>query len=213
MILIGMFDSPFVRRVAVSMKLLGMKFEHRNWSVGKDFELIRHYNPLGQVPTLVLDSGEVLVESGVILDYLDGIVGPERALVPPHGFERRDALQLMAIAIGAAEKGRTIIYERVFRPEDKRHEPWVERCRTQMHAALVELNRRCAEHRQTPWLMGDRPMQPDITLTSAFTFLFESGVLGSQLEPYSDVRDRTARGESLPEFRSTYEGWAAPRGE
>ena len=44
MILIGMFDSPFVRRVAVSMNLLGMAFEHRNWSVGKDFELIRQFN-------------------------------------------------------------------------------------------------------------------------------------------------------------------------
>ena len=59
MILIGMFDSPFVRRVAVSMNLLGIAFEHRNWSVGKDFELIRQFNPLGRVPTLV-DGGGML---------------------------------------------------------------------------------------------------------------------------------------------------------
>jgi len=62
MILIGMFDSPFVRRVAVSMHLLDLPFEHRNWSVGKDFDQIRRYNPLGRVPTLVLDDGESLIE-------------------------------------------------------------------------------------------------------------------------------------------------------
>jgi len=63
LILIGMFDSPFVRRVAVSMNLLGIAFEHRNWSVGKDFELIRQFNPLGRVPTLVQPDGEALIES------------------------------------------------------------------------------------------------------------------------------------------------------
>ena len=54
MILIGMFDSPFVRRVAISLRLLGHDFEHRDWSIGRDFERIREYNPLGRVPTLVL---------------------------------------------------------------------------------------------------------------------------------------------------------------
>lgn len=58
MILIGMFDSPFVRRVAVTMTLLDLPFEHHAWSVGKDFELIRDYNPLGRVPTLVLEDGD-----------------------------------------------------------------------------------------------------------------------------------------------------------
>ena len=76
MILIGMFDSPFVRRVAVSMNLLGMAFEHRNWSVGKDFELIRQFNPLGRVPTLVQPDGEALIESTAILDCLDEFAEP-----------------------------------------------------------------------------------------------------------------------------------------
>jgi hypothetical protein len=89
MILIGMFDSPFVRRVAVSMRLLEIPFAHRNWSVGKDQSEIRRYNPLGRVPTLVLDDGETLVESSAILDYLDDRVGPARALLPPTGADRR----------------------------------------------------------------------------------------------------------------------------
>src|SRR6267154_4615585 len=100
-----MFDSPFVRRVAVSMKLLAIPFEHRNWSVGKDFDRIREFNPLGRVPTLVLDDGEALIESAAILDYLDDFVGSARALLPASGGERREALRAMSIAVGAAEKG------------------------------------------------------------------------------------------------------------
>ena len=53
MILIGMFDSPFTRRVAISATLLGVDFEHRNWSVGRDFDRIREFNPQGRVPTLL----------------------------------------------------------------------------------------------------------------------------------------------------------------
>lgn len=85
MILIGMFDSPFVRRVAVSMKLLDFTFEHYNWSVGKDFDRILKHNPVGRVPTLLLDDGEALPESAAILDYLDELAGPERALLPRAG--------------------------------------------------------------------------------------------------------------------------------
>ena len=76
MLLIGMFDSPFVRRVAVSLKRLDIGFEHANWSVGRDFDRIRAYNPLGRVPTLVLDDGEALIESSAILDYIDELAGP-----------------------------------------------------------------------------------------------------------------------------------------
>ena len=100
MLLIGMFDSPFVRRVAVTLKLLGIPFEHANWSVGRDFDRIRQYNPLGRVPTLVTANNERLFESAAILDYLDELVGPGRALMPASGPERRTALNLMAMATG-----------------------------------------------------------------------------------------------------------------
>src|ERR1700686_5455318 len=100
-----MFDSPYVRRVAVSMQLLDIGYQHANWSVGRDFDRIRAYNPLGRVPTLVADDGEALIDSAAILDYLDDLVGPARALLPARGAPRRAALRLVAIAIGAAEKG------------------------------------------------------------------------------------------------------------
>src|SRR5450631_3333355 len=165
-----MFDSPFVRRIAVTMNLLGMTFEHRNWSVGKDFELIRQFNPLGRVPTLVQTDGEALIESNAILDFLDECAGPERALMPPSGKDRREALRIMAVATGAAEKGVTQVYETVFRPPEKRYRPWLERCNTQMHAALAELNR-LSQARPGEWLIGNRMTQADITATCAYTFL------------------------------------------
>src|SRR6202789_3052030 len=168
-----MFDSPYVRRVAVSMNFLGVTFEHRNWSVGKDFELIRQFNPLGRVPTLVQPDGEALIESNAILDFLDECAGPERALMPRSGKDRRQALRSMAVAMGAAEKGVTQVYETVFRPPEKRYQPWVERCHAQMHAALAELDRVC-QARAGEWLIGDRMTHPDITATCVYTFLVDA---------------------------------------
>lgn len=207
MILIGMFDSPYVRRVAVSLRLLGFSFEHRNWSVGSDFDRIRDYNPLGRVPTLVLDDGEALADSAAILDWIDETAGPQRALLPAHGPERRWALQLMAIATGAADKGVAQLYERAFRPAGKRHEPWVARCRTQMEAGLAELDRRCAQ-RKDQWLLGDRISQADITLTAVSTFLHEALQLPSARHPA--LAGRTARGEALPAFREFHQPFFAP---
>ncbi len=207
--LIGMFDSPFVRRVAVSMKLLGFGFEHRDWSVGRDFDLIRAYNPLGRVPTLVADDGETLIDSAAILDYLDDLAGPTRALLPARGAPRRAALRFVAIAIGAAEKGALQVYERVFRPYAKRHEPWLERLRTQTVGALAELDRCCA--RSTgPWLLGERVTQADISVTCATTFL--DGALSVTPQPgqYPALRSLVSRCESLPEFAATRIAWSAP---
>lgn len=209
--LIGMFDSPYVRPVAISMKLFGMPFEHLNWSVGKDFDLIRRHNPLGRVPALVLDDGEVLVESSAILDYLDELAGPERALLPQSGRERRTALRLIAMASGAAEKGRDQMYERIFRPEEKWHEPWLERCRTQMHGALAELERYAAQKGASSWLVGVRMTRADLMVTCIFTLLTDA--LASAFRPgdYPVLHAFVARCEALPKFKETREAWSAPR--
>jgi len=209
LILIGMFDSPFVRRVAVSMNLLGMTFEHRNWSVGKDFELIRQFNPLGRVPTLVQPDGEVLIESSTILDFLDECAGPERALLPRSGKPRRQALQIMSVALGAAEKGVTRVYETVFRPPEKRYLPWLERCNTQMHAALAELDRFC-QARAGEWLIDNRMTQADITATCAYTFLVDALGINRAGIGYPGLAAIAERCEALPEFRSVRAEFFAP---
>jgi len=211
MLLIGMYDSPYVRRVAVSLKLCGIAFEHGNWSVGADFERIRQYNPLVRVPTLVLDDGEVLLESSALLDYLDELVGPQRALLPRVGRDRRTALKLMAIAVGAADKAREQVYERAFRPADKRHEPWLARCRTQMHGGLWELERHASERGSGRWLMGGQLTQADVTTVCAFTFLTEALGLSNQSAPYPALRALAGRCEALPEFQGTRAEFNVPQ--
>jgi glutathione S-transferase len=208
MLLIGMFDSPFVRRVAVSLKLLGFAFEHANWSVGKDHAQIRRFSPLGRVPAVVLEDGEVLTESAAILDHLDSVVGPERALVPPSGAARRQVLQLMALAIGAAEKGRELINERIVRPPEKRHQPWEERCRSQMHGALSDIER-WHSHRAGRWLVGEHLTQADITLTCIWACLREAVALED--EPYPSLTALAARCEALPEFVAARMPWFAAK--
>jgi glutathione S-transferase len=209
LILIGMFDSPFVRRVAVSMNLLGIAFEHRNWSVGKDFELIRQFNPLGRVPTLVQPDGEALIDSTAILDFLDDCAGADRALLPRSGKARRDALRILAVATGAAEKGVAQVYETVFRPPEKRHRPWMERCSAQMHAALAELNR-LAQARAGEWLIGNGMTQADITATCVYTFLVDALAINRDSIPYPGLAGIAGRCEALPEFRSVRAEWFPP---
>jgi glutathione S-transferase len=211
MILIGMFDSPFVRRVAVSMNLLRVPFEHRNWSVGKDFELIRQFNPLGRVPALVQADGDTLIESAAILDFLDENAAPGHALLPRSGEARREALRIMAIAVGGAEKAVAQIYETAFRPAEKRYRPWVERCHTQMHAALAELDRLC-QVRGGEWLIGNRITQADVTATCVYTFLSEALDINRDAVMYPALSAVAARCEALPEFRSVKAEWVAPAG-
>jgi glutathione S-transferase len=212
-LLIGMFDSPFVRRVAISMQQLNIGYEHADWSVGRDFERIREHNPLGRVPTLVLDDGEVLSESAAILDYLDDRVGPARALLPAAGRERRQALQQMALAIGAAEKGREQIYERAFRPPEKRHEPWLERCRSQMHGGLAAIERHCAGLGAKSWLVGSTLSQADITLSCAFTFLRESQHEDDLSARYARLAALVDRCETLGAFKNTHVPFFSPGGQ
>src|ERR1041384_153901 len=100
MILVGQYDSPYTRRVAVSLHLLRFKFEHDTRSVFGDFDSMRTTNPLGRVPSLILDDGTTLIDSAAILDWLDQEVGPERALLPDGGLARRQALQRIALASG-----------------------------------------------------------------------------------------------------------------
>jgi glutathione S-transferase len=104
MILVGQYDSPYTRRVAVSLGLLGFDFEHDGRSVFADFESMRTTNPLGRVPSLILRDGTTLIDSMAILDWLDQQVGPERGLMPASGPARQDALQRIALATGTIDK-------------------------------------------------------------------------------------------------------------
>lgn len=204
--LVGMFDSPYVRRVAISMRLLDLPFEHLNWSIGKDQAKIAELNPLGQVPVLVLDDGEPLVDSAVILDHLDQIAGPARALVPASGDARRRVLGLTALATGVADKARLQMYERIFRPPGLQHEPLRLRLRAQMLATCERLEDACTDAGE--WLVGDRITQADVSLGCAVTYALET--VGLPIDELPALRARHARLAELPVFREIYERFDAP---
>jgi glutathione S-transferase len=171
MILIGQYDSPFVRRTAVALTLYGLAFEQRPWSVWSDSEKIAQFNPLRRVPTLVLDDGEVLVESGAILDALDEMVGPERALIPPAGPERRRALRVCALATGLADKALSLFYEGLL--HEAPSQAWIDRCRAQIGDVLdvLEADRRAATG---AWWLGERLGHADIAAACALRFTREA---------------------------------------
>jgi glutathione S-transferase len=181
MILVGQYDSPYVRRVAVSLHVLGLPFTRNPISGFADAEAMRRINPLGRIPSLVLDDGEVVIDSAAILDCMDELVGPARALLPPSGSERRRALRIIALATGTIDKAGAIVYERVLRPPEKIHEPWIARCRTQVDSGLAALEAATG----AGWYLGDRPMQPDITVACALAYVHDRlpGALGADLHP------------------------------
>lgn len=196
--LIGHYDSPFVRRVGVSLHILGMPFERQLLSVFSHADAVRAYNPVGRVPALVLDGGEVLADSAAILDYLDEIAGPERALVPASGKARRDALQRIVLATGINDKAVAIVYEGRNRG-DAADAGWIARCRGQQDAALAALEARFAADP-----LGARLKQPEITVATALGYLRLRLPLREALPPgrYPALEALSARAEAHPAFQA-----------
>ncbi|HUL94787.1 MAG TPA: glutathione S-transferase, partial [Usitatibacter sp.] len=139
MILIGMLDSPYVRRCAVSFKLMGVPFEHRSVSVFRQFDEFSKVNPVVKAPTLVCDDGTVLMDSTLILDYVESTLPLERRLMPQEVERRKHALRITGLALAAMDKGVQIVYEKERRPPEKMHAPWMERVVGQVHSALGQL--------------------------------------------------------------------------
>jgi glutathione S-transferase len=203
MLLIGQYDSPFVRRVAVAMREYSLPYEHRPWSVWAQSEELAKVNPLRRVPTLVLDDGEVLVESAAILDALDDLVGPEHALIPKTGAERRAILRVCALATGTADKAVSLLYERVLR-KDTRSAVWVERCQKQIGQALALLETERAERPGDHWF--GRLTHADIAVGCAFHFIGEAhpAIVGAP-GAYPALRAQWIRCEEMASFRSAYQ--------
>lgn len=196
--LIGYLDSPFVRRVAVSADLMGIPFEHRELSIFRDFDEFRAINPLVKVPTLVLDDGTVLVESGLILDHLEDQAPPERRLMPTDTDDLLRARRLLGIEIVALEKAVALIYERRHRPEDKQHPRWEERVVTQLRGAcdLLEHETDLADS----WLLGARMLQPDITLAVGWRFIQTHWFEDVPSADYPNLTRFSARAEALEAY-------------
>ena len=210
MILIGQYDSPFVRRVAIALRLYGLPFEHRPWSTFGDAEKLAAFNPLRRVPTLVLDGGEALIESTAILDYLDELVGPEKAMIAARGAERRHALKIIALATGLADKAVSLLYERVLRKDQA--QIWVERCQAQIGGVLDVLEKERVAV-TTPFWFGKNIGHADIAVACALRFTGEAHPALFDRARYPALSAHAARCEALPAFAEIVQPLAPPGGD
>jgi glutathione S-transferase len=207
MILIGQYDSPFVRRVAVALRVYEIAYEHWSWSTFGDAEKLAAYNPLRRVPTLVLDSGEVLIESGAILDYLDEQVGPDRAMIAPADDNRRATLKLCALATGLCDKMVGLIYERAL--HDATSPVWIARCEAQVSAVLDSLEQERAS-RPFPFMFSNCLTHADVVLACAMRFLREAHGETFELGRWPALGAHAEHCEALEVFRSVVQPFTPP---
>ena len=164
MILIGQYDSPYVRRVGIALTLYGYTFEHRPWSTFGDGAKIEPFNPLRRVPTLVLDNGEIVLESAYALDWLDEqarALDDVAPLIAASGADRQKALYYIALSTGFSDKAIALFYEQVLHKE--KSPVWLARCETQI-AAVLDVLENIRVGAKTEWLLGGAMTHADIAL-------------------------------------------------
>jgi glutathione S-transferase len=198
--LIGMLDSPYVRRVAIALLRLGAPFEHRPLSLFRNIDAFRAINPMLKAPTLIADDGTVLMDSSLIIDYAESLSPHGPRLTPSAPAARLRSCRINGLALAVDEKAVQVHYERELRPPEKRHEPWLARVRDQLASGLEALEREADGARA--WLVGEGPMLADITVATAFAFtqLYIADVVLKAR--YPALAAFCGRAETLAEFRA-----------
>lgn len=196
--LIGKLDSPYVRRVAVSLTLMEIGFTLEPLSVFTDLDAFAAINPIVKAPTLVLEDGTLLIDSTLILDYAERRAAVDRRLMPSALSAFAASQHVIGIALAACEKAVQIAYERRLRPAEKQHQPWLDRVHAQLRASLTLLD--AAYAGTSVWLIGPRPQQADISAAIAWQFAqsVEPGIVGVQQAPA--LAALSLRAAALPAF-------------
>lgn len=196
--LIGMLDSPFVRRVAVTAQFLGIPYEHNPLSIFKGYDEFRGVNPLVKVPMIVCDDGEMLVDSTLILDHFESSCADGKSLMPQDEADRFKTLQIIGVALVAMEKVAALIYERTQRPEEVQHAPWIKRLDQQLRAAVDQLEAIVGDG--SSWLTGADIMQADISAAIAWRFVQHAVPRRISADEYPGLVAFSARAEALSQF-------------
>lgn len=202
--LIGMLDSPYVRRVAISLQLLGLPFEHQSISVFRGIAQFKLINPVVKAPSLICDDGEVMMDSTLILEYAEALAAPRKTLMPKAIPDLQRALKIVGLALAACEKSVQIFYEHQLRPVEKQHEPWLSRVTDQALAAYAALE---AELQKKPLAVTSSTID-QAGVSVAVAWEFTQKVLPELVAPanYPALREFSAQAEALAEFM------AAPHG-
>lgn len=213
--LIGMLDSPYVRRVAIAFQLLGIEFKHRSVSVFGDYEQFRNINPVVKAPTLICSNGTVLTDSNLILDYGMSISDCERQIMPNNLDLKQKALSRIGIALVACEKSIQIVYEQNLRPPEKLHKPWINRVTEQLISAFTLLESALSgETMQVAQLtqlaqvtqLTDAIDLSQVTIAVSWNFVQEMLPTVIKAEDFPALSALSLSAECLPQFK------AAPHG-
>jgi len=202
--LIGMLDSPYVRRVAISLQLLGLRFEHQSLSVFRAFREFQQINPVVKAPTFLCGDGEVLMDSTLILEYAEALARP-RTLMPSDLKVLQPDLRLIGLALAACEKSVQIVYERALRPPEKMHAPWVDRVTGQLLAAYGELEHELG--RQPLDVSRSSIRQAGVAVAVAWEFTQQNIPEIVAAARFPRLVGFSSAAEALPEFK------AAPHGD
>ena len=191
--LIGMLDSPYVRRVAVALLTAGVRFEHKPISLFRHIPAYSTLSPLLKAPTLIAEDGGAIVESSVILEYL-ATISPALAALRPR---TAPAFRVLGVALTVMEKAVQFHYERALRGPGEQSESWRARVTGQLRVGLAELEADAPEL----WI-EDSLGHVDIAVICAWGFLV--GTLGDAIElsEYPKLRNFAARGETLTAFQA-----------
>lgn len=207
MILVGQFDSPFTRRVGITLTLYGITFEHRPWSVMGDAERLAEVNPLIRVPTLILDNGDVLIETANIIDYVDSLVPAAKRLLPQTNPARYSMLKTVSLASGISDMAVRLFYEQ--RLHDAPSPSYMARLTRQAEGALRALDKERAASGSKYWF-DERLSQADIAVTAMWRHLSEAHPTIAVAENYPALSAHAARMEALPVFQKISQAFIAP---
>lgn len=192
-----MLDSPYVRRVAISLEFLGVTFLHESVSVFSTFEKFQGINPVVKAPTLVCEDGTVLMDSTLILHFVEATQANAFSLWSKNPELLQQEMRAVGLALAACEKSVQMVYERNLRPVEAQYEPWLARIRGQLLAAYAGLEE---EIQLRPWVFAQSKSQAAIT--SAIAWQFTQSML-AELVPASDypgLLELSERMEDMPEF-------------
>ena len=195
--LIGMLASPYVRRVAISLKVLGLPFRHDLISVFRNFEQFSSINPVVKAPTVITEDGVVLMDSGLILEHIARLA--PRSLMPADSKAHQIALRRLGLALAACDKSVSILYEHNHRPPEKRHEPWLDRLLGQVLAAYRALEKEIP----SDWCTGEELMQPQITVAVARYFTQHDLAAQVPAKDFPKLAALSTRAEKLAPFVET----------
>ncbi|MBT5186766.1 MAG: glutathione S-transferase [Kordiimonadaceae bacterium] len=198
MILVGMLDSPYVRRVAISAQFLGIKYTVKPLSVFDNYKELKKINPLAKAPSVILDDGSLLIDSSLIIDYMMRISTNKYLLMPKDDSQYRNALYLTGVALVATEKLVQVTYETMRRPKDKIYQQWLDRVLEQMLTAFDQLE--IAIRNDVKWFYNQRPTQADITVAVAWRIAYEMLKEHIPIERYPKLIQFSQHAENLPEF-------------